>query len=276
MVVEIDLSEDEYGSGFSQQACNEREQNPISPQRNIATFHLVPRPDLTGTKAPGNPYTITRASTGIGVYEVVSGRRIETEVKINISHSESQIIYQDLKEKIGADGQFPKGYVIDWIYTERPACPDPYLSGRKIHDGCLTEITKLERLQSERRWDVGTNPDMNPYAYRNDLGIKVYSSFTSSTAISTATNLAPVRHEIKHQLFRKLIDLYQKSYDAADAGSEEYDHSYRDEQLPRDTWNLVETTLPRWTSQDTGVTSEVFHQLLQSAADALLRQERNK
>jgi hypothetical protein len=54
---------------------------------------------------------------------VVFGR-VESEVKVNASHSEHQFFIDDLR-KLAQSGVWPARYVIDWIYQVMVACHVP-------------------------------------------------------------------------------------------------------------------------------------------------------
>lgn len=108
---------------------------------------------------------------------------------------------------------FPKENVIDWVYTERPACPDVWYGPKFIAKGCKTELQKIENVQRLRLWDVGEG-GASPYARRDDLEITVFSTFASSSEIRAAAFFAPIRSEIYRTLARNLIQLIGDS-DAA-------------------------------------------------------------
>jgi hypothetical protein len=205
MLREIELPEKDYGLGPSREAMEKRVADNINPKQNIATFHFVPRPPLAGGgEAAGEGFQITRPSTGIGMYVTVS-ERTQAERKINLSHSEHQIISGELEEMRKAEN-FPKQNVIDWVYTERPACPDVWYGHKFIANGCRTELKKIEELQKYRVWDVGPRGS-EPYGLRDDLEITVFSTFESSSEIRKATIFAPIRSEIYRTLVINLTAL---------------------------------------------------------------------
>jgi len=92
MLQEVVLPEKDYGLGPSEEAMKKRVSDNIDPHQNIGTFHFVPRPPLAGGGEPaGEGFTITEPSTGIGTY-VIANQSTQAERRINLSHSEHQII----------------------------------------------------------------------------------------------------------------------------------------------------------------------------------------
>lgn len=245
MVTQVTLDDADYGEDQSREAWFLREGGAISAGRNIATFHLVPRPDLSGQAEEGDDMYITGASSGIATYVQV-GFKVVNDVRINLSHSEHLLI-EDLDEgikKLIADKVYPGKYVIDWIYTERPACPDVWTIDKKVHDGCLSEIERLERFQQQRLHDVGPE-GVDPYERRTGLGIVVYSSFGSSAGIRIAHRFAAIRRKVVLELASKLTELFQKDYEM-DTSEGEYDLVLHDKGYGERAKAVAEKRLATW------------------------------
>ena len=275
MVTQVTLDDTEYGEGRSRDAWLTREGGAISPQRNIATFCLVPRPNLSGQAKKADAMYLVGVSTGIGTYVEV-GSKVVSEVRINLSHSEHQVI-EDTDEgirKLIADKVYPGEYVVAWIYTERPACPDAWAKGKKVHDGCLSEIEKLERLQRQRVHDVG--PDgFEPYGSRTDLGIVVYSSFSSSAEIKIAHSFAAIRRSAVLELASRLTKLYQKDYEMDT--SEEYDLVLYEKGYGEQAKKVAEERLASWHDYTfTPKQHAAFAKELRKHADEIYEEEKGK
>jgi len=277
MLQEIRLPEKDYGLGWSREAMKKRVQDNIPPQLNIATFHFVPRPPLDRVGEPvGERFTITKSSTGIGTYLTVregTQERTEARRKINASHSEHLIrkavvpealIPQELiQEEEGEVEQlhehqgFPEQNIIDWVYTERPACPDVWYGPNRIARGCKTELETLERIQKTRIWDVGPlGPE--PYGPRDNLGITVFSTFDSAADIRTATAFAPIRREIYRFLYRELTRLLDDEEAAKEAAN----------QLP--SWSAYEGKWGlKWQQQFRRTLLDASHSIYNWILDAL-------
>lgn len=247
----------------------------ITARRNIATFHLVPRPNLSGQAKKAKAMYITGVSTGIGTYVEV-GSKVVSEVRINLSHSEHRVI-EDTDNgirKLIADKVYPGEYVIDWIYTERPACPDAWAKGKKVHDGCLSEIEKLERFQKERVHDVGSK-GFEPYGSRTDLGIVVYSSFSSAAEIKIAHRFAAIRRSAVLALASRLTKLYRKDYEMDT--SEEYDLVLYDKGYGEQAKAVAEESLATWHDYTfTPKQHAAFAEELQKHADEIYLKEKEK
>lgn len=267
MVYEVALSAEQYGSdGYSHDALEWRTRNDVAKQRNIATFHFIPRPGVVPV-AP-NP-TRTLASTGIGVYTTV-GVYVEHQVRINASHSEQQFIDGFLKQLISEE-VYPAQYVVDWVYTERPACPDVYWSHKRVASGCRTGIEQMENLQRQRKWDPG-QPHPYPYELRDDLKITVYSSFDSAAEIGQTVIFGPIRREVYIDLYYKLVTLYHSEY-AAQPG-DDYDTNLYDNLIPAHAREVAER-LPSWTDYHLTLRDRaLFRRELAQEADTILKEEK--
>jgi hypothetical protein len=198
-VVEVALKEEDYGTGVSEEALNWRLTMGIPPDRNIATFHFIERP---GPGARPDEYrhaaSETAASTGVGIYEEVNARG--DQVRTNKSHSEYEIIQEALRPI--TPGVFPKQWVVDWVYTERPACPDYcHVRGGVLKPGCRSAIAGIEALQKEKRWD--REPHEGPGDLEN-MQITIFSTFGSAAQIDAAARFAPVRHDAVKRLTERL------------------------------------------------------------------------
>jgi hypothetical protein len=274
MVTRMVLDANKYGfDQYSNDASQMRVASDLSAQRNVATFHLVRRPGLDGVAPPGDPRLYTVASTGIGTYMTVYGR-VESEVRINESHSEHQLIVTVLKD-LHDKGIWPAQYVIDWVYTERPACPDAWSKGKRQHDGCDTEIQNLEANQRYRHWDVGKKPADSPYGLREDLQITIFSTFESAVEIKKGALLAPVRVSAWVELSHELISLYEEAYAAKRAGSEEYDLVEYEQTIPRKAWDEADSALPSWDDYFS-LTVGQFREELAKEAKEYLREKRQE
>jgi hypothetical protein len=247
-VIPVSLEPKHYGRPPSTEAYTLRMSTPgITPFQNIATFHLIPRPNGTANPDDPTPGPYTQPSTGHGVYQEAGGRA-QYSYRINPSHSEHQIIEQDIKALVSGT-QYPQKYIIDYVYTERPACPDVWHFNNKIHDGCKTELEKLERLQKERRWDAdGGAP--SPYALRDDLNITVFSTFDSEAQqeIQNALLTNPVRNEYVSQM-KALLERYYQSKYAETGVNEEYDTRDYDA-IPQRALEEADEAIPEWSDYD--------------------------
>jgi hypothetical protein len=247
-VKHVPLSPEAYGEPPSDEAYNVRTTaNPaLAPELNIATFRLAPRPALGGR--PGSVTgSFTRPSTGTGIYQTHEGRYKDTEFRTNQSHSEHQIIDADLKPLLEAQ-QFPRNFVIDSVYTERPACPDVWVGSTRMSKGCSTEIADLEKHQKLRQFDVD-NGGSAPFALRDDLEITVYSSFASDApvqiplAVFMRKSARPVREQYVSELAARIERAYQSQYSAGPKG--EYDTVQYDA-FPADARRAAEEDVPAW------------------------------
>ena len=280
MVTQVTLDATRYGfDAYSRDVWLRRTKGDLSTKLNVATFHLVPRSDLSGKASADKPLTYTVTSTGVSVYKVVYGR-VESEIKINNSHSEHQFFIDDLP-KLFKSEVWPAKYVIDWIYTERPACPDAWAKLKKQHDGCLSEITKHENHQKLRLWDIGKNPKDTPYARRSDLEITVYSSFDTEAEISRGFVLGPVRMDVYHDLYYKLLELYENAYSKSSEktapGEEEYDLMEFEVDLPGQAAEFAEKALPTWDDYTFGIKDHAaFRKELEKKTTKTLADERRR
>lgn len=256
----------EYGLGQSAAAYRHRIEKNLHPALNIATFNFVPRPRLAdGGQESAPSFGKTEASTGIGDY-VVASQKTQAEKKINTSHSEHQFISNGLHPMMESE-DWPSKYVIDWVYTERPACHDVWYGQKFIAKGCNTELQEVEDLQKQRRWD-GTK--IFPFATRDDLNIRVYSSFSSSASasIARAVKFAPVRIEALSDLKYKLISLYQGRY--ADDASGEYDLTVFENDIPAKAFDDANEALPSWDDYDEQLTVPDYKKELEKEGELLL------
>ncbi|WP_436762488.1 hypothetical protein [Streptosporangium sp. V21-05] len=114
MGTQVTLDDADHGEDQSREAWFLREGGGISEKRNIATYVEV-------------------------------GSKVVNDVRVNLGHSEHLLI-EDLDEgirKLIADEVYPGRYVIDWIYTERPACPEhDYAFPPKRHDAFAKELRR--------------------------------------------------------------------------------------------------------------------------------------
>ncbi|WP_283137755.1 hypothetical protein [Rhizohabitans arisaemae] len=274
---EVPLSELDYGScRYSRDAWEKRTSEEITKQRNVATFHLVRRPSLTGQVPAGDPLSFTTASTGSGIYITV-GHYVEHQVRINASHSESVFIHDGTGglQKLIDRQVFPQQYVVDWVYTERPACPDVYWSMRRVAKGCKTELQEVENLQRLRKWDVGEK-GFEPYGQRDDLQITVYSSFTGAKEIGQAAVFAPVRRSVVNDLTNRLTELYQEDYAERGRGTEEYDLDEYERRIPEDSRDIAESELPSWTDYELRLSQvRLFREALEEEADKIYNNKKD-
>lgn len=236
-----DLDKKNYGKDvYSAEAFKYRATKDIEPQRNIATFHFAPRPQLskgsamdddpvpaaataavpaaaTAAAAPQLASTLTDASSGVGVYD----QRGTESIRTNISHSEHRIIhdFSDPENDMAKAVKWPVKQVVDWVFTERPACGDIWMFGNKIREGCASEIARIERHQLLRLHDVGNNPDLMPYGERDDIPeITVYSMFSGAEPIAQAAAetargqrdsfFGSIRDKAKKQLYAELAKIF--------------------------------------------------------------------
>ncbi|GAA3685895.1 hypothetical protein GCM10022224_058360 [Nonomuraea antimicrobica] len=231
-----------YGrDDYSRQAWITRINENVTAQRNIATFHFVSRPGLDGEAPERAPFMRSETSTGVGTYTLVGGR-VQRELRLNLSHSEHQFIEDTtygIRSMMSA-GTFPSQYVVDWVYTERPACPDVWWGGSKLFDGCMSELLKIERLQRSRQWD---NPTTDKYGTRTDLEITVYSTFDGASDIKKTSVFSPIYHEALDRLVEELTDLFERAY-AAEPG-DDYDTRMFDSSSDR-ARELAKKELPDW------------------------------
>ena len=212
-LTEEKLLEQDYGQWQSREALDVRLKQNIHPQQNIATFHFTTRPDASDMQDDVKDRgTKTVPSTGVGHYVTVregldpTGKAVKDTKKINTSHSEHQVIVENLAKM--EDG-FPTEKVVDWVYTERPPCPDVWWGNKRIEKGCRTELQQVENLQKQRRWDKDKGGSL-PYASRDDLEIQVYYTFESASEIKAAALFAPIRREAWAELKKQLSDIYQE------------------------------------------------------------------
>lgn len=274
-LIEHEEPEQDYGLGVSREAMLKRVEDHIDPRQNIATFSFAPRPDLEGKVGEEPGFTSTKASTGVGTYVTVSNRT-QAEKKINTSHSEHQLIHGELKELRDAE-QFPQRYIIDWVYTERPACPDVWYGSKFVAKGCKTELKEIEDLQRLRVWDVGERPELLPYATRDDLEIIVYSTFSSSTEIRAAAFFAPVRRDVWLTLRDRVITLYQDAYAESGKASEEYDLEEYEQHIPERACEVADE-LPSWSDYVLELSQKgeaLFRANLEEEATELVGRERD-
>lgn len=261
------LAEHDYGTGLSSQAYNKRIEDGIHPKQNIATFHFTKRPPLDG-EADGLGFSRTAASTGFGVYVEVSNRT-HAEKKINASHSEHGLIHGDL-EALRNQQKFPQEYVIDWVYTERPACPDVWYGQKHIANGCSTELETVERAQKTRLYDVGPNGD-SPYGYRPDLDITVYSTFESAAEIREAAYFAHVRIAAVNKLYAELLIIMEEQY-AHEGVGEEHNLMEYERDIPASA-RAMANQLPSWSDYEIPMTktglAEFAEELQKEAAEIL-------
>ncbi|TXK42366.1 hypothetical protein [Nonomuraea sp. C10] len=235
MVYEFSLPPEKYGyDGYTREAYQKRTDEKIEAHYNIATFSFVPRPGVTPTTAdPGR----TISSTGIGVYRTV-GTYVQHDVRVNESHSEYQFIRHSLPSV--DDGVFPAQWVLSWVYTERPACPDAFWGNRYVAPGCKTMIQQMEDLQRQRRWDGETKEG---YALRDDLRVEIFSTFTEGfSEINRAVAFNPIWQDVRDDLAERLEKLYEADYDAAH-DTEEFDQEWYDA-IPRLAREHAERSLP--------------------------------
>jgi hypothetical protein len=229
MVYEKQLPMEQYGFDvYSQDARKYRVAKKVSAKWNIATFHFVPRPGVVPT-APDPSKTVS--STGIGVYATV-GFYVQHNIRINTSHSEHQFIEYTLKPLLNQGNLpvFPAQYVIDWVYTERAACPDVFLGTKFVAKGCRSELEGLENVQRSNHWDAHHDPS-NKYGLRDDLKITIYSSFDGSLGISGALVFAPIRQQVMTDLYYELLPLFHREYEALSSPGE-YDLDWLDRRIP--------------------------------------------
>lgn len=251
---------------YSRDAFDLRHTEALAPQLNVATFHLVRRPGLDGVVPQGAPQSFTLASTGIGFYDSVYGAAVESEVRINESHSEHRFI-KTVLDDLHTRKIWPGQYVIDWVYTERPACPDVWFKHRRLHDGCATEIRMLEETQRLRHWDfIGKDRGDALFGLRDDLEITVFSTFDSATEIRNGALMGLIRRSAKTDLYHALVDLYQESHAEDGAGTEEYDLMECDETIPSDAWDEAEKALSSWEDCEPSVTAAEFEDHLAQEA----------
>ncbi|GAA0818716.1 hypothetical protein ACFQVD_30470 [Streptosporangium amethystogenes subsp. fukuiense] len=172
-------------------AAQFRANNPhITPGQNVATFHLTRRRGMDDEGKVVDCYSandypdliITAPSLGVqfkqdvGVY----GRQIT----LNTSHSEYQLFEHNTDfAALRKAEKWPRNYVIDWVFTERPACGARFHNWKVVAGGCETLLLKCEENQSLRRWDPDNGGEW-PFTEREDLQIKVYSMFDPQTATS--------------------------------------------------------------------------------------------
>jgi hypothetical protein len=160
------------------------------------------------------------------------------------------------------------------VYTERPACPDIWYFQKFVEKGCKTELKEVENLQRQRLWDVGDNPELEPYALRDDLPIVVFSTFSSAAEIGAAAFFAPIRREIWMKLQHDLIALYQDAYAAE--SNEEYDIREYEEGIPARAGQVADE-LPSWNDYvlelDRGGAALFRKNLEQEAAELFAREK---
>lgn len=191
------ISPDHYGLDLrTKQAATYRINNPgIKPSYNVATFHLTRRYGIDDDRNAVEWFSkhdypdrlITMASLGVGFEQEVGihGRTI----RLNTSHSEYTFFHHNEEFlKLKDDNTWPKVYIIDWVFTERPACGGNWHNMKLVAGGCDHLLRSSEGHQQLRLWDPDKGGEF-PYDDRKELEITVYSSFTpdgAAGAIRTA------------------------------------------------------------------------------------------
>lgn len=141
----------------------------VTAGMNVATFHL-------GLRAPGKaaegfkPLRYTKASQGVGYYLDANTRGVQ--VRTNDSHSESVFYRSDEFTELRESEQWPTANVIEWVFTERPACGGAWWGNKRIQGGCADILYNLDDAQRLRKWDRDP-AEPEPYAVRPDLEITV-------------------------------------------------------------------------------------------------------
>ncbi|MGS2640949.1 hypothetical protein [Streptosporangium sp. LJ11] len=186
------IGPEQYGTNpYSVSTAKYRIENPrITPGQNIATFHLTRRRDMddegtvTDWLSPAEypDRIITVPSLGMAFKQDV-GIRGKT-ITLNTSHSEYQL-YQNNQEFVALREAeiWPRYYVIDWVFTERPACGAKFHNWKVVAGGCERLLDHCEDQQSLRLWDRDKGGEW-PYSNRPDAHITVHSMFDPSTATS--------------------------------------------------------------------------------------------
>ncbi|WP_219515574.1 hypothetical protein [Nonomuraea ceibae] len=184
------ISPDQYGiNPYSVHAARYRLQNPaVTTARNVATFHLTRRRSIddAGTitdwqaAADYSDLYITVPSLGVSFKQEVG--ILGKNVTLNTSHSEYQLFEFDPDfVALRKAERWPRNYVIDWIFTERPACGAKFHNWKVVAGGCDRLLRQCDDIQSLRVWDRDKGGEY-PYSNRNDMPITVYSMFEPSSA----------------------------------------------------------------------------------------------
>jgi len=136
---------------------------------NVATFHFGLR-GADKAQLGFKPLTHTLSSQGVGYYLDANwgGRQVRT----NDSHSEALFKNSDFFAELRQEDRWPTINVIDWVFTERPACGGSWWGQKRIQGGCADLLIQFEEVQRLRKWDNDPN-EPERFAMRDDLQITV-------------------------------------------------------------------------------------------------------
>lgn len=155
---------------------------------NVATFRFALRYDDQDVRARGYaPFQHTEASLGVGYY--LDANTTGKQVRVNNSHSEYVFVHGDRFQQLKESQEWAGVYVLDMVFTERPACGGAWWGQKRVQGGCAQLLDQLDDAQRLRKWDFDQGGD-EPYATRPDLEITVLSLQTDSEK-SFGQNLKP-------------------------------------------------------------------------------------
>ncbi|WP_327104955.1 hypothetical protein [Nonomuraea glycinis] len=141
----------------------------VTAGMNVATFHFGLRG--AGKAQQGfKPLAHTLASQGVGYY--LDANWGGKQVRTNDSHSEALFYRSDFFTDLRQGDQWPTANVIDWVFTERPACGGAWWGQKRVQGGCADLLNQFDETQRLRKWDNDPN-EPEPYAERDDLQITV-------------------------------------------------------------------------------------------------------
>ncbi|MET8048062.1 MULTISPECIES: hypothetical protein [unclassified Streptosporangium] len=190
-----------YGQGvYTSAAARLRMGGGVTPGQNIATFHFTRREKNPTLCSPDvfPDLVLTATSTGVGVMVEygIHGKK----ARVNDSHSEYQFFhFNERLVELKRTEDWPRIYVLDWVFTERPACGGAWAGAKRVQAGCATLIGHYDEYQRERRWDSDGGGD-EPFGESAEHEITVYSMFGKDSATADIrTALAEYKRTLKER-----------------------------------------------------------------------------